>query len=226
MNKTKMLFGTIFGGIGLIFFILGINLTIDAFEFKEIAVSVSATITDIETYTERDSDGDRHTYHDVYVEYVYEGETYTDELNEYSSSMREGKTIPVLIDPNNPSEATYEKMAITGPLMFAGIGGIFAVIGIGFIISLIKDVLLKIKTKREGTEIYATITDMKEDLSIRVNGIHPIYLVCEYEDGTNKYEFRSESRMDFNDDVVGRKILVYYIDRKQYYVDIKSLEEL
>lgn len=225
MKKFKTIFGTVFGGIGLLFFIIGINLIIDAIEFKEIAVSVPAVITDINEIVTRDSDGDRHISHDVYVRYTYEGVIYNDELNEYSSSMKVGKEIPVLIDPNYPSEAQYEKMVITGPLIFTGIGGLFFCIGLGFIISLIKEFLLKSKAKREGTEIYATITDMREDKSVTINGYHPIYLVCEYENNNINYKFKSESRMDFKDDVVGRQIRVYYIDEKQYYVDIKYLKE-
>lgn len=49
-----------------------------------------------------DSDNDEMLYSAV-VEYTVGGVTYTEKLDTHSSSYREGKTVKVLYDPENPS---------------------------------------------------------------------------------------------------------------------------
>lgn len=63
-------------------------------------VSTTATITDLER--SYDSGDDDDTFIPT-VEYTFDGKTYTGQLNQSSGSYRVGKTITVMVDPNDPS---------------------------------------------------------------------------------------------------------------------------
>lgn len=226
MKKINLMFGLLFGLPGLAMFIAAIFTFIDTINFNTNAIEIPALITEIDTYTDYDSDGDRYTEHDVYVSYSYEGKSYEAELSEYSSSMKEGKTIELLIDPNCPSDARYGKMVWFVPLIFLLFGVVFGGVGGSFIVSFIKQMMIKSKAMREGEEITAIITEVAIQYNVTVNDVHPQYLICEYENGNEKYKFKSEPRMNLYDDLVGRNITVYFLNRKDYYVDIESLGDV
>ena len=98
--------------IFLFFGLIGVGLIIGGFiymgsslRFQSIAVEVSGTITNITTRV--DSDGD--THHTVLVSYSYGGRDFDNvHLSFYSSSMYEGKEIPLLVDPGNPGLTKYQ----------------------------------------------------------------------------------------------------------------------
>ena len=95
-NGFLALFGGIFALVGLGLLIGGIIWFTSTKKFISNADVVSATITEIDTY--RDRDGDYH--HSVFVAYEYAGRNYDVYLPEYSSSMYEGKKINVYVDPD------------------------------------------------------------------------------------------------------------------------------
>lgn len=226
MKKINLIFGLFFGLPGLVMFIMAIFSFIDTINFNTNAIEVPALITEIDTYTDYDSDGERYTEHDVYISYSYEGKNYETELSEYSSTMKEGKTIQILIDPNCPNDARYSKMVWFMPFMFLLFGVIFGGVGGGFIVSVIKQMMTKSKAIRKGEEITAVITEVATQYNVTVNNVHPQYLICEYEDASGKYKFKSEPTMNLYDDLVGRNITVYFLNRKDYYVDIESLGDV
>lgn len=59
----------------------------------------TATIVSIETTWNFDEEE-----HTVTVEYTVDGTRYTEVLDYYSGNFKEGKTVDILYNPNNPSE--------------------------------------------------------------------------------------------------------------------------
>lgn len=100
--------GRFFGALALGFFTAlllttsfhGIFTKIHYNRYSDSFATVEATITDIAEW--EDSDGD--THYDVYICYSYGEKQYKTEYSKYSSSMYEGQTISVKIDPENPDE--------------------------------------------------------------------------------------------------------------------------
>ena len=119
--------------IFLFFGLIGVGLIIGGFiymssslRFQSIAVEVSGTITNITTRV--DSDGD--THHTVLVSYSYGGRDFDNvHLSFYSSSMYEGKEIPLLVDPGNPGHMTSKSGDTFGYMMLFGMGLIFSLVG-------------------------------------------------------------------------------------------------
>lgn len=174
--------------IGVIFFLFGVAFLIvpaisiaEWTEFKKDAVPVSATITDISTHTTRRTGSHkRRTTHDVYVEYEYEGKTYSEELDYYTSGMREGDNVDILIDPDNPSKNRSE------PYLFAGImaifGLIFGGIGAGFLIYQLKKSRYINRLIDEDKFIYAEYSN-EQQANVTVNNVRYNQAVFVYEDG-------------------------------------------
>lgn len=90
---------------------------------------IKATITAVDHYTEFDEGFEEDRYKS-YVSYEYNGKQYSDVYYDDSHSKPKlGKTVTVLIDPNNPgkllpSNGEYRLSMILGPLFLAGIAGI------------------------------------------------------------------------------------------------------
>ena len=91
---------------GLIFFITGTILLIAAlFACIQSSVEFSSgtTVTAEIEQIQRETTGDGEDHHVVYVRYTYEGVTYDHiPLYNFSSSMREGDSVELLINPANP----------------------------------------------------------------------------------------------------------------------------
>ena len=88
----------------IVAFIFFIESTVSLKEYldtKEYAVEIESTITDIKVRRERHN-GETETYHDVYVDYTYDGENYSSKLNYYSSSMHVGDNLTIRIDSREP----------------------------------------------------------------------------------------------------------------------------
>lgn len=101
-------------------------------------IETEATITRIEeelsaSYTSSNGapEAGDYEYH-VFVEYSCNGETYTDvEYGSYNSSMREGGTALLYVNPDNPAEFKGDP---SGSTVFVIIGAALAVIGAGALI--------------------------------------------------------------------------------------------
>ena len=117
----------LFAVIGFIFIIVGIIWLVSGRKFVQSAVKVSAVISEIESYR----DSDENVNYRVYVNYSYGGQRYEDiRLNEYSSSMYEGKEIQVMLDPDNPKKLMTNLGLYIGPAVFIGMGAIFTSAGV------------------------------------------------------------------------------------------------
>jgi len=73
-------------------------------------VETPATITRIDT----EWVGDESEHH-VFVKYTYEGEDYSGELGSFTTGMKEGKEITILVDSENPTNIQDKN---TGKFMY------------------------------------------------------------------------------------------------------------
>lgn len=103
-------------------FIGGIFFLIEGISFREKAVEITAEIVDIETRYEL-KNGEKKRYHDVYVDYTYNGVEYNDvSLNEYNSGMSVGERITLLCDPDNPGDIRSNTATYLTPGLMMGMG--------------------------------------------------------------------------------------------------------
>ena len=217
----------IFAGIGLIFTIVGIFVSINIFNYEN-KIDTTGTITRITT--SRDSDGD--TSHIVYVSYNVRGSYYESKLNSYSSTFYEGKTIDIYYDQNDPNKIGVKSLDLVF-LIFPGIGLLFLVIGSSGLIIMKKKSSLEKRLKISGTTIYATYVETVMNTSYRVNGRSPYNIICEWINPADnqKYIFKSKNIWyNPSNTIAERNIQQFpvYIDpnnMKKYAVDVDAILE-
>ena len=136
--------------------------------------------------------------HDVYIDYEYEGVSYTHKkLNGYSNSYKEGKEIEVLIDKTNPNYVTVDS---PGSKVFAiiAICIIFPLAGIGMFFQFFKGLNKFIKEKKlitTGSKVTAKIVHHSHKYDNDYYDGYPIgYIMCEY-DGRkySSYKFQDKN---------------------------------
>lgn len=227
-NKGRLvnLIFIIFAVIGGIFMAVGIFQAFASNRFKQKAVEVRAVISSIESY--RDSDGDMS--HRVYVSYSYGGNRYEDvRLGEYSSSMRKGGEIKLMIDPDDPEKARTGFGMILLPTVFSGMGLIFVCVGLIPLIVMGKRAAATKKLIQAGHYIWATVESIDYNTSYSVNGQHPYVVYCTYRDEYRDvtYRFKSDNIWTNPQSVItcGSEIKIF-VDRqnyKNYHVDIEGV---
>lgn len=224
--NPMILLGSIFGGIGLIFLIVGSCIFIKGAVNKNSGEEITAVVTSIDRY--RDSNGN--IDHNVYVDYEYDGVEYTDmPLNYYSSSMRKGKKIGITVDPDEPTDilATDINFLLGG--IFGGIGLIFAAIGGAFLLRTHKRKSLAKRLIEGGYYVDAQI-DSVDTSNLRVNG-RPTYVIrCSYLDPNDSklYSFSSESLAFDPTPLINSETLRVYVDKNDFsnnYVDISEFKD-
>lgn len=224
MERYKWSFPFTF--IGVIFFLFGVIFVIIAAaniagweEFRKDAVSVNATITDIDTHTERRGKKKK-TYHDVFVEYEYEGVTYSDELDYYTSGMREGDDVEIYVDPERPSDSRSK------PYLVSGIMGLFALIfggiGAGFLGHEIRRSVIVNRLIAEDKFIYANYSH-EEKANVTVNKVRYDQSVFVYDDGSGrKMVFKGEPHHPSSRPYIQGDTMKVYVDMEKdpgkYYV--------
>lgn len=222
---------TVFTIIGAIFFIIGMILVViggiswaRTSAFMNSAQKTKAEIISISADSYR-RNGKNHTHYDVWIEYTVDGEVLEKNINEYNSSMYEGKEIEVYYDPDDPSDVRTDSKVFE--YIFLGIGGSFAVIGAVFlIINIIIGRRIKI-LKKSGDKLSGTITNVTMNYNMTINNRHSYKAECEvinpYDGET--YLYSSENITDDISGLIGMRATVY-VDRnnkKKYYVDIYEL---
>lgn len=208
--------------MGLVFSGIGVGVIITGRQFVSRADKVSATIVDIEKYRTDDD----YVEYDVYVDYEYQGEAYTDVLlNSYSSGMYEGKTITVLVDPEDPYHVDTQLGAVILGAIFAGIGMIFVLIGGIALLVRTRHKKKIVRLREEGRCLQATVESIDFNMYVTVNGAHPWIILCSYYDDSKDLTYRFKSDNLWTDPSavypVGSTVLVYVDaqDYSKYYVD-------
>lgn len=227
-KRVEWIISILFSIIGIVIVGTGIYFQIANANFMKTAIKTDAVIESITSHL--DSDNDR--VYDVYVSYQIEGEVYGGELNSWNNKMYEGKTVSVYYNPANPADFKDSSANYIGFLVI-GLGSLFAIIGIGFFVTLVKKLLKYKKLMQTGERVVATIDNITLNTNYAVNGVNPYVLTCTYVDPTtNKvYTFVSDniwfnikSIVEEND----LKTVSVYIDSKdprEYVIDIKELQK-
>ena len=186
-------------------------------------VEIPATITDITV--SRDSDGDTHYY--VTVDYEYNGVQYTDiPTGFWVTGMYEGQVINIFCHKDNPTQLQDKTFWIMIPCVFFGMGALFTLVSA---FPLHKKLVQNRGSRyalKHGEVLHCKITDVKVDISYRVNG-HPVnniaYCVPLNEENA-MYESLPFSRK--YSVAVGSTVKLYR-DRNNhanYYVDLNTIE--
>ena len=230
-NKTLNIIFTIFAFVGILVMVIGVVIFVKFQQFSKKADEVTAIITDIQEYRSTNSDGETEYNHVVFVRYDYEGYTHDVKLSVYSSSMRVGKSITLLVDPDNPRKVKVKGLESWPALIPIGIGLIFALVGIIPLIVMGKKERKASFLMQNGRRLQAVIDEIKENTTISVNDSHPYIIYCSYDDGLggNVYHFKSGNIWSDPYEVcdVGSVIDVWVNqdDYSQYHVDVDALVE-
>ena len=214
----------IFGVLGVIFIIVAVLLASHSGRIARTYIKTTAEITGFDI-SRRNTD-DRYSRRTA-IKYEVEGQSLEQLLNEYSSSMYEGKIITVLVNPED-----YYDVRTSTLLYLPAI--IFGVVAIPFlVVSIILIVVMVSRNKRfsriyeEGKRITAEVTGGRINRNYSVNNRHPWRLECRYEDtfSGEEHVFKSGNVWFDPNQYIGRPISVYILDGNfsNYYIDVDSL---
>lgn len=214
----------IFGVLGVIFIIVAVLLASHSGRIARTYIKTTAEITGFDI-SRRNTD-DRYSRRTA-IKYEVEGQSLEQLLNEYSSSMYEGKIIPVLVNPED-----YYDVRTSTLLYLPAI--IFGVVAIPFlVVSIILIVVMVSRNKRfsriyeEGKRITAEVTGGRINRNYSVNNRHPWRMECRYEDtfSGEEHVFKSGNVWFDPNQYIGRPISVYILDGNfgNYYIDVDSL---
>ena len=116
--------------LGIVFLVIAISLNKP---IPENYIETQAVITRIDevllpTYDKTDGIGPEDFEYHVFVEYSYDGKTYSDcEYGNYDSSMNKGDTVILYLNPDNPSQFMTDP---SGNSIFVIISIVVIVVGI------------------------------------------------------------------------------------------------
>ncbi len=226
MKKKKGVAGIfviiVFALFSTVFLLIGVFGKMSVDSFMSTAEKTDARITEIEVYYHKDSDGDRHKRHRVYVEYTVDGISYDAKLNSYNSTMYEGKIIEVYYDPDNPEKIMSDDSTLF--IVFMCVGGVFAAITVAVAITIIVTSRKHKNLITDGTPYTGTIIDVRMITNIKVNGGHPYRADCEVINPITqeRYLFSSENVYSDIRHLIGAPVVVYMDNRdpSKHYVDI------
>lgn len=219
------LIGFIFVVIGLTIMAAGAAVFIKTNAFVDEAVEVKGKVSRIDTRIDLDGE----TNYTAYVTYKYEGKEYKNiRLNEYSSSLYEGKAIELYLDKDDFSNARLKSMVYLLAIIFAGIGIIFLIIGAVILIIGIKLKGKRKKLKESGVRIYAQVQGGFLDTTYTYKGRHPYRLECVYYDERSGQPVicTSDIIWESPDKYIGKYVSVYADreDKSRYMVDLENIQ--
>lgn len=218
MKKGKLIekiFAICFGGVGALIFVIGIILAINSLKFINGADEVRGLVT----YADNGTD----------VTYTYNGKEYESHSSVYSSGIREGDRVKIYVDRENPRRIEIAEVIFLPTLILCIIGLPFLLVGIGFMIALVRSGNKKKKLMANGKKLYTEVTGGSQNFNYTVNGRHPYKLECQYTDPyTGAVYLYSSGNVWIDPNLyIGRQVAVYVdpADFSKYYVDVDSLNE-
>lgn len=174
---------------------------------------------------EKEYDGDD-VDNTVYVKYHIYDDEYENRINSYSSDMYEGKKISLIYDINNPNhvKAKFETKIV---YIFLILPLIFGIIGLIFVILMIKRNKLMKNLMRLEYYVEANIDLIEVNKYYAVNGIHPYIMHCSYNGNSFKSGNFYEDIKSIIDTNEIKKVPLYVnlSNPKQYVVDLESLKK-
>ena len=228
MSRIFAWTGAIFLTVGLVFAAIGIWAWADDRARAETGTRATGTVIDLERRHDSDSGS---TYRPV-VEFHDARGTRHEFVGSVGSSppaYSRGETVSVIYDPTAPGQAMIDGFMDRYflPLVFGGMGGVFALLGGGLLFFFIRRRRIVARLKESGVPIRAKFVECYRDTGTSVNGRHPWRVVGQAaHPATGKMQsFRSDAIwVDLSERLRGRDIRVL-IDPgrpKQYFVDLSD----
>lgn len=190
-GTIPLLVGAILSCVGVVFLIVGVAIGADTVSFLASAERTEGVVVELteRTSTSRDTDGHTRTSTTWYPTVEFStgaGETVTFESSVGSDPPTHdvGEEVPVAYDPANPSDA---KVA-TGlslyllPLIFGGLGVVLSAVGIPLLIVGIRKKRVRRRLLRDGTEVWAEISEVGVEFNVRINRRHPYVVRATWHD--------------------------------------------
>lgn len=209
---------TLFFVIGLV---IGINSTLEKKQFEN-APEVVAVVSNIESY--RNSNGD--ISYRTWITYEIDGQSYTENLRYYSSSMRVGVAVTIKYLADDPTSFYYE--GSNGTMMI--IAYIFSVPFFICLIIIIRFGCINyslIKLKRTGNRRRVVVVGYYENMTISINRRFPFCLVC-LDNLTQKHYVTSKYFIDPFDKYPLQTKLSLYLDKENdqiFYIDCNKKQK-
>ena len=158
----------------------------------------------------------------VSIAYEAEGKEHVIRSSFYSSDMNAGDPVRVWYKPDEPESGRITTWVTWG--VFLIVGGVFSVIGAGFLIAVGLHGWKRKKLEETGTRVTAQVTDVQRVYAVRINGRHPyvIHAVCEHPYTRQQMKVKSGCLMQ---DPTGRiqngqvTVLVDPMYDKRYYME-------
>lgn len=226
-TKIKKIFALSFCGVAVFLAIVALILFINNNNIKNRYIKVEAEVVRL-AYS-YDSD----TSDQVFVKFKCEidGEIYNADFTNVEnapSSCYEGEKITIYVNPKNKKAVYVNPM---GPFICLGIGLIFLLIGLVFVISLIKSTKKRRFYIHHGKLIWAKIVNFEEVFAVTYGNRHPQKLICEYTgdfcDEIHKF-ISDPVLLSDPSEVVGSLVPVYVIKQtnmQNYYVDCDNIKK-
>ena len=210
MKNTLLLTGALFLCMGIVF--MGVSLGI----FKSTEQLMETGVSAQGVYSKADG---RNTW----FQYEAEGKVWEKRSMISSPSMRVGGEVTVVYPAGHPEQgrlAAWESWGI-----FLIVGGVFGVMGIGFLISVVPGIFLKRSLLANGTSVTAQVTDITVNRYVRINRVNPyiVHAVCTHPYTGQEMKVRSGMLMENpqkhiqNNEV---EVLVDPMREKRYFVKI------
>lgn len=130
--------------------------------------------------------------------------------------------IPVYYEPGTVGEGSLLFLGI-----FGGMGLIFVVLGVIFLVVAVNRYKAIKALLEEGRYVTARVIDVIQNRSVRINGRFPYKIICQYDGnyGGAPHVFESDNIINHPGDIMNYFVKVY-VDKSNwnlYYVDDSSL---
>jgi hypothetical protein len=229
--KKIWLFPSIFGGIGIILFVITYFVWTNEREFMAHAKTTTGKVVSLE-YSES-SDGKGGTYHPI-VEYSYNEKvtSFRSSSGSDPASYSTGEKVAVYFNPDNLQDAQIKSFSDQwlAVIIIGGIGFVFTAIG-----GLIGVIMMRKNKNKEyllanGKKIDAALQSVQLNRSYSINGRNPYMICSQWLDTSSNtiYNFESDN-IWFNPEQFIRngKVPVYIdpMNPKKYYMDLSFLPQ-
>lgn len=226
--KILKIIGWVFTGFGVIFMVAGAGIYYVDGQFAARASKARGVVTDLVRPRDRQST----TYSAIvrFTDAQGQQQEMVDSLSSNPPRFSRGEEVDVLYDPQSPSNAMIDDAfgRYFLPGMFAGLGFVFALIGVAML------VVPRLRRRRVerllrfGRPVEAEFLEVLRDDSVKINGASPYRVAAQATDPASGELRRYESEAIFVDPTAqlqGRKVRVMVDPTKptRYVMDLSGV---